>query len=487
MFGLHYLMQLAEHPNVTSSLWMAACRAALVAADAQRDTLGGAENRWALQAQREEIYAAAVRAHAEASAGSAVAHIIEIGRADLLNHILSTGTVLPAGAHSGSVILTDFPIVPPPVDPELVEHVYRVAAAAVGALGAEGPSEVPVQLPPLPGPGPADAELDGCADVVATIHLGRYRRGGWWSAVAWRAAGSAWGVAVRDADGAVARILDTTAAGGFLPSRGTSVRTWEQLGDFLLPGDELWAGTPDSPRSVALCPDPRLWQIPYPALRRGGVYLTDIAEVTLVPSLRTLLLLHRRRDQRISGQGGGVGSSAAGPAVSMLDVALPGHEQERAALDAWAAGYHPIDDLDLLVEAAKSASVLYISGHSADLGESAMLGTKTVTMSVLASHSLPPLLFLNGCWSGTAASRYGRDPLSLALGGLAGGADTVIAGVGRIGSVASADVAERTLHLIQAGRAPGSTLREAQRATRDRHPELGPMEWASLCAVGTGM
>jgi hypothetical protein len=97
---------------------------------------------------------------------------------------------------------------------------------------------------------------------------------------------------------------------------------------------------------------------------------------------------------------------------------------------------------------------------------------------------LPPVLVLNGCWSGTATSRFGRDPLSLAVGGLLGRADTVVAGVGEVGGHAAAHVGSALLALLKSGIPVRSALRQAQLAIRDASPELAPYDWAGLCLVG---
>jgi CHAT domain-containing protein len=105
-------------------------------------------------------------------------------------------------------------------------------------------------------------------------------------------------------------------------------------------------------------------------------------------------------------------------------------------------------------------------------------------MEQLAAHPLPGLVVLNGCWSGAAAGGYGADPLSLALGAVLGGADTAVAGIGAIGSTASALVCEVALGLLGDGLPVCSAIRQAQRSVRDTHPGLGPFEWAGLCAIG---
>jgi hypothetical protein len=97
---------------------------------------------------------------------------------------------------------------------------------------------------------------------------------------------------------------------------------------------------------------------------------------------------------------------------------------------------------------------------------------------------MPPLVILNGCWSGTTDGRFGQDPFSLAVGALIGGAEVVIAGIGHIGSAASAHVAARRLSLLQQGRPPGAAIRQAQNQIRASYPGLTAFDWASLSAVG---
>lgn len=88
-------------------------------------------------------------------------------------------------------------------------------------------------------------------------------------------------------------------------------------------------------------------------------------------------------------------------------------------------------------------------------------------------------MILNGCWSGTVTSKYGTEPLTLAVGALVGGAETVVAGAGEIGSTASALVAVQLLNLVQRGYSVHAALRQAQRNIRDNHPELSPFEWSA--------
>ncbi len=254
------------------------------------------------------------------------------------------------------------------------------------------------------------------------------------------------------------------ASGTPLPPRGVARAVWRALGE-LLPAPEIWQGAPEAPRSVVICPDPRLWHVPYGALLRGDTALVDVAEATLTPSLRTLCLVRgRARQAAPTGRDAGV-------AGSLLDDALPAHSRERAALDAWPGGHRPLRGLSHVAQLPDPA-LLYVSGHGAAPGDTA-LGPSGVTPDSLATLPLPELLLLVGCWSATAASRYGRDPLSLTVVGLLGGARTVVAGVGRVGERAAARIAAESLRYVAEGLPARSALRTAARTLRDRHPELG--------------
>ncbi|MGW0585115.1 CHAT domain-containing protein, partial [Streptomyces sp. NPDC002920] len=274
-------------------------------------------------------------------------------------------------------------------------------------------------------------------------------------------------------------LLDLLAAGEPLPEYGVSARTWEALGRFLLPHDTAWRGTVEHPVSLLLSPDLRLWQLPYGALRRDGTCLLDVAEVTLTPSLRTQSLLHRAH------AGAGTAPDAAAmPAVSVLDPRLKGHRDEAEALTGWPGSHVELGALDP-AEDLTSAALLYLSGLGGAAGETS-LGPLGITLDLLAALRLPRLLVLNGCWTGTAASRYGRDPLSLAVGGVLGRAQAVVAGIGHINSWSSAQVGAAVLGPIARGETPGSALRQAQRTLRDTYPELGPYDWAGMCMIGVG-
>ncbi|MGI8335206.1 CHAT domain-containing protein [Actinomadura scrupuli] len=462
--ALFDVLRLPPSARVAPVVTRVACGAALVAAHWQRTSLERPPIRWAMNAQREDLYAAALLLHTADGDAPAVATIAETGRADLLNHVLSTGEM--------AARLTDLPITDTPADPASMSRVF-VVAEAVGVALRTG--ALPEGLPELPVPGelPTAAELAELGDVVVFTQLLRRPGASDWSCscTVWTAR-TGWRTSVTDADPAVAGLLTALAEGGVLPERGVSTAVWERLGDLLLPADDIWAGTPERPRSVVICPDPRLWQLPLAAVRRQGIHLADVAELTLTPNLRTIGLLRRRNG----------GWSTDGPALSLLDPDLPEYHAERTALAAWPGGHRPLTD----IESVGPGALLYLGGLGDRPGGMPAFGPGRVTLEELARLSLPVLVVLNGCWSGAAATRYGADPLSLAVGALLGGADTVIAGTGAIGAAASVLVCEVALALIGEGHPVRAALRRAQLTVRDAHPELGPYEWAGLCVVGIG-
>ncbi len=462
MLALSDLLRLSGDVPLQSRLWLTASRAALLAADWQRASLDEPATRWSMHAQREEVYAAGVLLHAQTGDAAAVAQIAETGRADVLNQILSGKTAVGT--------LAELRVVPAPSDPEVLAKVFEVGAMAAATLRAGQPPG-PVPDIPLPGQLPPETELAGHADVVVLAQVGT-DTSGWWSACTAWTRESGWQTRFEAASAPVASLLDTLSRGDELPQRGITRATWESLGTFLLPHEEIWSGTRMRPRSVLVCPDPRLWQVPLGALVRGGVYLTEVAEVALTPSLGTAGLLSIRSSTRQV--------RSAGPAVSVLDPGLPGHDLEYEALNTWPNGHVQLPDLDVLSQ----ASLLYVNGYGDTAGESASLGHTKITLERLANVSLPPVVVLNGCWSGTAASRYGTDPLSLAVGAMLGDADTVIAGTGTIGGIGSALVVQHLLPLLGSGVPVCRALQSAQLRVRDEHPELGPFDWAGLYVMG---
>ena len=126
--------------------------------------------------------------------------------------------------------------------------------------------------------------------------------------------------------------------------------------------------------------------------------------------------------------------------------------------------------------------LLYIAGH-ADSPESG-LGTEKIDIDTLSEGHLPEIVVLNGCWTGATRPVYGRDPFSLAVGSLVGGARQAIAGCGSIGSEASAYVGVELLQRLSEGHDAASALRLAQITVRERYPEVGPMDWGGLMTIG---
>lgn len=479
MHALHALSMLPEVAAVPYQLRIASCRAAVLAADLQRGALTEPAQRWSVHGEREEVYAAAVLLHAAAGDAAEVARITEAGRADLLNQLIAAGT----GKRSGQ--LTGLPIAESPGGEERTARLLT-AARAIAAWLADGvsatrplPAEATVSLPVGDNLG-AGSAADALADVIVSSQLAH--NGEEWRvtlAIRWR--GADWQLAHAVAPAPVAALLDRLAAGRALPERGISARTWEHLGALLLPDPRLWAPSGPGPaRQVLICPDPRLWQLPYAALTRAGTPFVEAAEITLTPSLRTALLLRERALRRRRGTAAPPGQRR--PAVTLLDPHLPGHDAEAKALSGWPGGQRAVAVLGDLTDGAAHA-LLYVSGQGDVPGAATTLGP-SVTLDELAGAALPPLVFLNGCWSGTAAGRFGQDPLSLAVGALIGGADMVIAGIGRIDSVSSAQVAARALGMIADGAVASAALRLAQCEVRSAHPGLTPFDWAGLHAVG---
>jgi tetratricopeptide (TPR) repeat protein len=459
-FVLNDLLRLPTVPELDAETRLAASRAALAAVESQRDSLSESEARWSLHAIREEVYASSILLHHDAGRHDDTAAIIELGRADVLNQLLTAGGIdeftanLPIMPNAGA-LATD----------AVLDAANAIRARLRGLPGHRPP------LVPLPDSMPEPSDLDRFGDVVVLNQIGGTAATGWWSCTAVRERGGDWRTMLRHATGPLPDLVSRLAAGELLPAHGVTKAVWSALGDFLLPNDAIWAGTRDRPRAVTLCPDPRLWQVPYPALRRDDAALVDVAELTVAPSLRTQALLLDRCHGRLY---------TAEPVLSLLDDGLPGQPTEKSALDNWPGGHRPIADLTAV---SPNAALLYVTGRGDRPGLSS-LGPAGMNLQDLAAAQLPPVLLLNGCWSGTAESRYGQDPLSLAVGGLLGGADTVLAGVGLIGGMAAAYIGSDVLVHLAAGESPRAALRRAQLSLRESCPELGPSDWAGMCLVG---
>ncbi|WP_157229706.1 CHAT domain-containing protein [Nocardia abscessus] len=465
MLALYEVLRLPEAVAPPFEVTLAAGNAALLAADLQRTSLDETADRWAMHRQREQIHGAAIRLHHDADDADSVVRIIEIGRADLLNQLLSTGADIRAA-------ITDSPLATSAAPLRRLDEVFDTAKAVADYLHDCTASPPPV--PSLPGsPVPMQAPANGSRRTLTMIaQIGREDNGDWWSVVGVRGSGP-WRTCYQRASERIRGHIDDLVEGRPLPPRGVTLATWSALTDFLLPDNEIWSGSIDQPISLVLGPDPRLWQLPYPALVRSGVRLLDIATVALVPSLRTVELLREwNRDSRPD----------HGPAASVLDTTLPGSEIELAALNEWPLDHHRMNDLTSLA-AIGNTSILYVNGTGRAAGTDAQPNSD-ISLEALAGASLPPLVILNGCWSGTPMSRFGQDPLSLAVGALLGGASTVIAGICLIGGMVSAHIAAGLLRRLAERQPIPLALRDAQRAIRAEHPELSVFDWAGLCAVG---
>lgn len=462
VFALHDLLRIPHVAGLVGDRRLAVSRGALAAVEVQRDSLTDVEARWALHRIREDVYASSALVHHDAGHHEAAARIIEIGRADVINNLLTAG----GGERSAAVL----PDPEPPVDHISPDGVFDLARSIATVLDGEPKAEP--RLLPLPLGMPADTALDDLADLVVLTQIGGDEEDGWWSCTAVRPRGGVWRTTLRTASGPVGTLVARLVQGDALPDVGH--HTWNALGEFLLPDAAIWSTEPRAPANVLISPDPRLWQVPYAALRRDGIDLIENATITLTPSLRTQVLLRSRRN--------GLLLSPELPVVSLTDPSLPGHGIERAGLGRWPGGHHEIGSPADLAQ-SRPAALFYVSGNGQAAGEST-LGTTGITMEVLAAAALPPVVLLNGCWSGTAMSRFGRDPFTLAVGALLGGAHLVIAGTGLIGGVASALVGGAALDSMAAGLRPGEAIRRAQRAVRDANIELQPQEWAGLCVVG---
>lgn len=438
LMALHTLGELsAVHELPFTSLH--ATRAAVLAAEIQRIAMTNTEDRWQMKRTREAVYSLAALLHTQHGRHADTAAVLELGKADLIELALGD----PALS-----LLTENLEPSPPLEPqkELAETV---------ALLTDSLSDITLSartMPPLPGTAFPPAGFD----QSLTIGLIHDERG--WTAI--RALGSpiaTWSSSTVTAPANVSTLLTRLVRSPAPDLRGVSNDTWRQLGRFLIPNEVADSRS----GSLLVSPDPRLWRIPWPALPLGERYLVDRGPLTLTPSLLSHSALHQRTP---------VPPLGSGSVNAHLDDTLCGSELERDALQRWSESARPRPGL------------LYITGHASS-PESAV-GAERLDFDTLSRAQLPEIVILNGCWTGAARPVYGRDPFSLAVGALIGGAKHAIAGSGHIGSEASAHVGSGLLRHLANGLEVASALRQAQITVRDDRPEAGPLDWGGLVAVG---
>lgn len=438
LMALHTLGELsAVHELPFTSLH--ATRAAVLAAEIQRIAMTNTEDRWQMKRTREAVYSLAALLHTQHGRHADTAAVLELGKADLIELALGD----PALS-----LLTENLEPSPPWEPQ------RALAETV-ALLTESLSDITLSartMPPLPGTAFPPAGFD----QSLTIGLIHDERG--WTAI--RALGSpiaTWSSSTVTAPANVSTLLTRLVRSPAPDLRGVSNDTWRQLGRFLIPNEVADSRS----GSLLVSPDPRLWRIPWPALPLGERYLVDRGPLTLTPSLLSHSALHQRTP---------VPPLGSGSVNAHLDDTLCGSELERDALQRWSESARPRPGL------------LYITGHASS-PESAV-GAERLDFDTLSRAQLPEIVILNGCWTGAARPVYGRDPFSLAVGALIGGAKHAIAGSGHIGSEASAHVGSGLLRHLANGLEVASALRQAQITVRDDRPEAGPLDWGGLVAVG---
>lgn len=398
-----------------------ATRAAVVAAELQRSSLTASEDRWRLRKAREAVYAVAARLLDGHGRHADAATVLELGRADLIEEAVG-GRRLPRTITSPTSFRPE----------ELSARLVELSSHMLDDAPLED-RPFPTKLPtPRPGERFLSVKLIGHGDSWTVIRAVASTEHGWSTDSV-------------EAPSRVCALLNRTRP----LTRGVSRRTWRELAHTLLPKN-LGAGP------LVISPDPRLWCIPWPALPIEGHHLVDLGPLALTPSLRTHQILRLRFPKSCT-------------VMVDIDDNLRGSNLERDALEHWAR------------RTGGQSGLLYVAGHATS--PETKVGITGLDFDALAASDLPELVVLNGCWTGVARPEDARDPFSLAVGALIGGAKCVIAGTGPIGSEASASVGALLLTHLANGHDPVSALRFAQIAVRNQHPEAGPMDWGGLVAV----
>ncbi|WP_433795616.1 tetratricopeptide repeat protein [Actinoplanes sp. CA-252034] len=237
--ALHDLLRLRTTDALPHGMWRDVWRAALLAADIQRDSLDDPASRWSLHGESEPVYATSVLISTELAEAASTAQIAETGRADVLNHLLGTSS------GKKEVTIESGRLEPAGQDPELVHRIVEVGRLAAEAIRSGRRPEVFPELP-LPGSLPSTHELDTMADLIVMITIGESREG-WWSATVTRERHGDWQAVVNHAEPELTPLVDRLAGGRLLPPRGVTHDLVERLGRFLLPEPGIWAGSADTP------------------------------------------------------------------------------------------------------------------------------------------------------------------------------------------------------------------------------------------------
>ncbi|WP_431917806.1 CHAT domain-containing protein [Nonomuraea jabiensis] len=262
------------------------------------------------------------------------------------------------------------------------------------------------------------------------------------------------------------------------------------LGRALIPdglADELAAGG-NPPLVVST--GSVLGPMPVAALMIRGSYLTELAQIAIVPSLTlwpALRLRPPRRGRRT---------------LAFLDPRVAGWRREKEALEAAFSEVRMVgrDELREQLADASGYAAVVISAHGAEprpgsdreaphtgLGQALELAPgDLLTAAQLLGCRLPDALITASCWSGRLAVQAAVDPLGLPTAALLAGARWVLAGTVDIGGTPTATLLRTFYQHLHAGVTPAAALQRAQAGYIRLRSPVSPGTWAGLTVIGDG-
>ena len=263
------------------------------------------------------------------------------------------------------------------------------------------------------------------------------------------------------------------------------------LGDAVIPRD-LADALVTRPASLVISTGNVLGPFPVAAVRVGGRYLAELAQLAVVPSLALWTSL-RSRPAR---SGAGV--------LAYVNLTLTGAHRETTALREALA---PVKFLDAAavrpaLADAENYSVVVLGAHgspppasgalvdgdaSTGLAQALMLTTEDrLTAADLLACTLPDGLITASCWSGRLIARTAVEPFGIPTAGLLAGARWVLAGTVDLGGPATARLLSDFYGGLARGETPSTALHHAQITYLARRPAAPPGLWAGLVIVGDG-
>ncbi|MEU6156224.1 CHAT domain-containing protein [Actinosynnema sp. NPDC047251] len=288
---------------------------------------------------------------------------------------------------------------------------------------------------------------------------------------------------------ALSRYADAVADVGWDPQNDDLAL----LGEAVIPAGlaaELAAAA--TPPPLVVSTGGLLGPVPVAAVRVGGRFLAELAQLSLVPSFPLWIAL-RSRPRR---PGTGV--------LAFLDPGLPGAAKERRALDQALAPVTsvPGDRLRAALAAADRFSAVVVSAHGsppavrpgthidgaarAGLAQALSLAPDDqLTAADLLTASLPEAFITASCWTGRVVQVVATEPFGLPTAALLAGARWVLAGSVDVGGAPAARIMASFYGYLR-DLSPAAALHRAQVDYLAWQPAAPPSAWASLCIIGDG-